>query len=108
MIERQRRQQEWARSGERSAKSAATRRKEPDKNIRRGMVEGAQHQAARGAAALRAAERLEPIAEPRKEGELRLRFGAAQRSGGNVAVLSNALARRGTFPLGPGSLRLNW
>ncbi len=46
LIERARRQKEWARSGERTARSAATRRKEPDKSIRHGMVEGAQHQAA--------------------------------------------------------------
>jgi ATPase subunit of ABC transporter with duplicated ATPase domains len=108
LIERARRQREWARSGERSARSAATRRKEPDKSIRRGMVEGAQKQAARGAAALRAAERLEPVAEPRKEWELRLRFGAATRSGDVVAVLSDAVARRGAFQLGPVSLQLNW
>src|SRR5260370_28085332 len=108
LIERARRQREWARSGEGSAKSAATRRKEPDKNIRRGMVEGAQHQAARGAAALRAAERLEPVAEPRKEWELRLRFGAARRSGDIVAVLSEAVVRRGNCQLGPVSMQLNW
>ncbi len=108
LIERARRQKEWARSGERSAKSATARRKEPDKNIRRGRVEGAQHQAARGAASLRAAERLEPVAEPRKEWELRLRFGAAKRSGDIVAVLSDAVVQRGTFQLGPVSLQLNW
>jgi ATPase subunit of ABC transporter with duplicated ATPase domains len=108
LIERARRQKEWARSGERSAKSAATRRKEPDKNIRRGMAEGAQHQGARAAAALRAAERLEPVAEPRKEWELRLRFGAATRSGQIVALLSDAVVRRGAFQLGPVSLQLNW
>jgi ATPase subunit of ABC transporter with duplicated ATPase domains len=108
LIERARRQKEWARSGERSAKSAATRRKEPDKNIRRGMAEGAQHQGARAAAALRAAERLEPVAEPRKEWELRLRFGAATRSGQIVALLSDAVVRRGAFQLGAVSLQLNW
>ncbi len=108
LLERARRQKEWARSGERSARSAATRRKEPDKSIRRGMVEGAQRQAARGAATLRAMERLEPVAEPRKEWELRLRFGAATRSGEVVAVLSEAVIKRGTFQLGPVSLQLNW
>src|SRR5262249_7496909 len=108
LIERARRQKEWARSGERSSKSAATRRKEPDKYIRHGMSEGAQHQGARGAAALRAAERLEPVAEPRKEWELRLRFGAAQRSGDIVAVLSEAVGRRGPFQLGPVSMQLSW
>jgi ATPase subunit of ABC transporter with duplicated ATPase domains len=108
LIERARRQKEWARSGERTAKSAATRRKEPDKNIRRAMAEGAQHQGGRAADALRAAERLEPVAEPRKEWELRLRFGAAERSGQIVALLSDAVARRGAFQLGPVSLQLNW
>jgi ATPase subunit of ABC transporter with duplicated ATPase domains len=108
LIERDRRQKEWARSAERMAKSAATRRKEPDRNIRHGMAQGAQQLAAKGAAALRAAERLEPVAEPRKEWELRLRFGAAARSGDVVAVLSGAVVRRGSFTLGPVSIQLNW
>jgi ATPase subunit of ABC transporter with duplicated ATPase domains len=108
LIERARRQKEWARSAERTAKSAATRRKEPDKHIRYGMTQGAQAAAARGAAALRAADRLEQVAEPRKEWELRLRFGAAQRSGDVVAVLSDAVVRRGNFQLGPVSLQLGW
>ena len=108
LIERARRQKEWARAGERTAKSAAMRRKEPDKNIRFGMAQGAQAAAARGAAALRAAERLEPVAEPRKEWELRLRFGAAERSGDVVAVLSDAVVRRGSFQLGPVSMQLSW
>src|SRR5215472_8491923 len=108
LIERARRQREWARAGERAAKSAATRRKEPDKNIRHGMAAGAQRQAARAAATLRAAERLEQVAEPRKEWELRLRFGAAARSGDVVAVLSEAVVRRGPFTLGPVSMQLSW
>jgi ATPase subunit of ABC transporter with duplicated ATPase domains len=47
------------------------RRKEPDKNIRHGRAQGAQQLGARAAATIRAAERLEPVAEPRKEWELR-------------------------------------
>jgi ATPase subunit of ABC transporter with duplicated ATPase domains len=108
LIERARRQREWARSGELSAKSAAARRNEPDKNIRRGHAEGAQQLAAKAAATQRAAERLEQVAEPRKEWELRLRFGAAARSGEIVAVLSDAVIRRGGFTLGPVNLQLNW
>ncbi len=108
LIERARRQQEWARSGERAAKSAAARRKEPDKSIRSNRVQGAQRVAARAAGALRAAQRLEPVAEPRKEWELRLRFGAAERSGDMVAVLSDAVISRGRFQLGPVSLQLGW
>jgi len=108
LIERARRQKEWARSGERTARSAETRRQEPDKNIRRGMVEGAQRQASKSAATLRAIDRLDPVEQPRKEWELRLRFGAATRSGEIVAVLSDAVVRRGSFQLGPVSLQLNW
>ncbi len=108
LIERARRQKEWSRSGERAAKSAAARRKEPDKNIRRGWVEGAQAGGARAAATLRAVERLDPVAEPRKEWELRLRFGAAERSGEVVAMLSQAVVRRGRFTLGPVSMQVSW
>ena len=108
LTERARRQKEWARSGERTARSAATRRREPDKHVRHGMTQGAQAAGARGSAALRAAERLEAVAEPRKEWELRLRFGAAERSGDIVAVLSGAVVRRGGFQLGPVSLQLSW
>jgi ATPase subunit of ABC transporter with duplicated ATPase domains len=111
LVERARRQKEWARSGERSANSAASRRKEPDKNIRRGRAEAAQQLGARAAATLRAVDRLdrnEQVAEPRKEWELRLRFGAASRSGDVVAVLDGAVVRRGAFTLGPVSLQLNW
>jgi ATPase subunit of ABC transporter with duplicated ATPase domains len=108
LIERARRQKEWARSGERSANSAAARRKEPDKNIRRARVAGAQQVGAKAAATLKAVDRLDEVAEPRKEWELRLRFGAATRSGDVVAVLSDAVVRRGSFTLGPVNLQLNW
>ncbi len=53
-------------------------------------------------------QRLEPVAEPRKEWELRLRFGAAARSGDVVAVLADAVVRRGAFTLGPVSLQVSW
>jgi ATPase subunit of ABC transporter with duplicated ATPase domains len=108
LTERARRQKEWARSGERSANSAAARRKEPDKNIRRGRAQAAQQLGARAAAALRAVDRLEPVTEPRKEWDLRLRFGAAVRSGDVVAVLDDAVVRRGGFQLGPVSFQLAW
>ncbi len=111
LIERARRQKEWARSGEQSAKSAAVRRKEPDKSIRHGRAEGSQQLGAKAAATLRAVDRLdrvEGVAEPRKEWELRLRFGASARSGEVVATLADAVVRRGDFVLGPVSLQLHW
>ena len=108
LLERARQQKEWARSGERSAKSTASRRKEPDKSIRHHRAEAAQQLGAKAAATLRAIDRLEVVAEPRKEWQLRLRFGAATRSGEVVAVLSDAVVRRGNFTLGPVSLQVNW
>jgi len=108
LIERARRQKEWARSGEGRAKSAATRRKEPDKSIQHAKAAGAQNAGAKAAATLRAVERLDQVAEPRKEWELRLRFGTSTRSGDIVAVLDEAVVRRGSFTLGPVSLQVNW
>jgi ATPase subunit of ABC transporter with duplicated ATPase domains len=108
LIDRARRQKEWARSGERAAKSVTSRRKEPDKNIRRGQALAAQQLGAKAAATLRAVDRLEPVAEPRKEWQLRMRFGAAARSSEIVAVISDGVVRRPPFTLGPVSLQLNW
>jgi ATPase subunit of ABC transporter with duplicated ATPase domains len=57
---------------------------------------------------MREAGRLEVVQEPRKEWELRLRFGAARRSGDVVATLAGAVADRGSFRLGPVDLQLAW
>ena len=108
LTQRARRQREWARSGERAANSPAARRKEPDKNIRHARAQGAQQLGAGAAAAMREAGRLEVVQEPRKEWELRLRFGAARRSGDVVATLAGAVADRGSFRLGPVDLQLAW
>jgi ATPase subunit of ABC transporter with duplicated ATPase domains len=108
LTERARRQKEWARSGERAAKSAASKRKEPDKNVRHHRAEMSQQLGAKASATLRAIDRLPPVAEPRKDWQLRLRFGAATRSGDIVAVISDGVVRRGGFTLGPVSLQVNW
>ncbi len=108
LVERARRQKEWARAGEGQAKSASARRNEPDKFVRQAKIAGAQHAASKAAASLRAIDRLEAVDEPRKEWELRLRFGASARSGDVVAVLDEAVVRRGAFTLGPVSLQVSW
>ena len=108
LAQRARRHREWARSGERAATSPAARRKEPDKNIRHARAQGAQQLGAGAAAAMREADRLEVVQEPRKEWELRLRFGAARRSGDVVVTLAGAVADRGSFRLGPVDLQLAW
>ncbi|MGH8888148.1 MAG: ABC-F family ATP-binding cassette domain-containing protein, partial [Acidothermaceae bacterium] len=88
------------------------KRKAPDndKNVRGARIEAATS----GAAKVRSLEtrlaRLddEAIAEPRKEWELRLELPAAPRSGEQVARLSGALVRRGTFTLGPVDIEVRW
>lgn len=107
LTSRAREQREWARSGMRRATSAAARAKEPDKNIRHAHQQSAQQTGAKAAAALRGLDRLQPVEEPRKEWELRLRFGAATRGGNVVATVSGLIVRAGGFQLGPVSLRLD-
>jgi len=51
--------------------------------------------------------RLDEVEEPRKEWQLQLRIGTAPRSSSVVATLNNAVARRGSFRLGPVSLQIN-
>lgn len=102
-----RRQKEWSRQGTARANSAAARAREPDKNIRYFRQQGAQHTGARAAAALRKLDRLDQADEPRKEWQLRLRFGTAQRGSDMVATLSGAVAQRGGFRLGPVDLQLS-
>ncbi|HEV2377222.1 MAG TPA: ABC-F family ATP-binding cassette domain-containing protein [Streptosporangiaceae bacterium] len=104
---RARAQREWASSGSQRATSAAARAKEPDKFIRHAHDQGAQQTGAKAAATLRSLERLNPVAEPRKEWELHVRFGAATRGGDVVATVSDLVVRAGDFHLGPVSLRLD-
>jgi ATPase subunit of ABC transporter with duplicated ATPase domains len=88
------------------------KRKAPDSDR---LARGARIEAATsGAAKVRSLEtrltRLdaEAVAEPRKEWELRIELPTAARSGDVVAVLTNAVVRRGDFTLGPVSLDVRW
>jgi ATPase subunit of ABC transporter with duplicated ATPase domains len=54
----------------------------------------------------RALERIEHVDKPYEPWELRLTFGAGQRSGDRVASLEGAVAERGGFRLGPVDLDL--
>ncbi|MFE4575378.1 ABC-F family ATP-binding cassette domain-containing protein [Streptomyces chartreusis] len=107
LIERSRESKEWGRAGASRATNAAARAKEPDKNIRYYRQQGAQRTAAKGAALLRSAERLPVVEQPRKEWQLRLRFGAQTRGSDLVATLSGIVVRRGDFRLGPVDLQLS-
>jgi ATPase subunit of ABC transporter with duplicated ATPase domains len=103
--DRMRTQIAWADKGVREAKSKAT---DNDKNILHRQVSRSEKLAGRVKATERMLDRLEVVAEPRKEWQLRMEIAAAPRSGTVAATLRDAVAERGGFRLGPVSLQVNW
>jgi ATPase subunit of ABC transporter with duplicated ATPase domains len=101
LTERARRMKEWARSGARRSANPAN---EPDKHIRHREVQRSQRTGAKGAAAERAIERLDPVDEPRDPWELRLSIAAAARGSEVVFGLRDAVIARGEVRLGPVNL----
>jgi ATPase subunit of ABC transporter with duplicated ATPase domains len=101
LIERARREKEWARQGTARATSARARAAEPDKNIRAGKVAGAQSRSAAAGRTLRQLDRLEQVEDPREPWELRLELDPATRGPDDVAGLAAAVVRREGFQLGP-------
>jgi len=95
--ERGRMQRAWLDAGLRKA----TRKKDNDKIGRNFRVEQTEKQAAKARQTERLIERLPEVVEPRKEWELQYSIQAAPRSGSVVAVARGAVARRGSFQLGP-------
>nr|WP_194306988.1 ABC-F family ATP-binding cassette domain-containing protein [Dietzia cercidiphylli] len=80
---------------------------EKDKHIRNRAGQRSEKQAAKISQTERAMERLDVVAEPRKEWQLRMEIATAPRSGSVVAVLSDAVVRRGDFALGPVTLQID-
>jgi ATPase subunit of ABC transporter with duplicated ATPase domains len=101
LVERARREREWARQGQARATSARARAAEPDKNIRAHKTAGAQARGAAAAKVLRQLDRLEEVDDPRDPWELRLALDPATRGPDEVAGLAAATVRRGDFTLGP-------
>ena len=101
LVERARREKEWARQGMSRATSARTRAAEPDKFIRAAGVAGAQSRGAAAARVQRQLDRLEEVDDPREPWELRLTLAAASRGPDEVAGLARAVVDRGAFRLGP-------
>ncbi|MDQ6526000.1 ABC-F family ATP-binding cassette domain-containing protein [Nocardioides sp. LHD-245] len=99
-------QRGWAAQGVRNARRNINN--EPDKSVRKYRVESSEKQAAKVRQSERALERLEEVAEPRKEWELRMEIAAAPRSGAVTAALREAVVRRGDFTLGPVTLEIGW
>ncbi len=98
LVERARRQREWARAG---ARRSANPSRENDKNIRFREVQRAQRTAARAATTERELDRLEAVEEPREPWELRLTLASAGRGSEVVFSLREAVFSRGSVRLGP-------
>ena len=102
---RARMQRSWMDKGVRNAQRKAG---DNDKIGRKFRSEASEKQAAKARQTERMIERLETVAEPRKEWELRMEIAAAPRSGSVVAALRGAQLRRGDFHFGPVDLQIDW
>ncbi len=103
--ERGRTQRAWMEKGVRNARRKAT---DNDKNVKHFRGETSEKQAAKARQTERAIERLEEVAEPRKEWELRMEIAAAPRSGAVTATMRQVVVRLGDFTLGPVNLEIGW
>ena len=103
--------QQAQRQREQSVRGALrAKRKMPD-NDRAGRgarIEAATHAAGRVKTIEAQLNRLEEVAEPRKEWQLQMSIAAAPRSGEVVAALSEAVVQRGGFTLGPVTLQVSY
>ncbi|MGP7961456.1 ABC-F family ATP-binding cassette domain-containing protein [Sanguibacter sp. A247] len=104
-------QRQWLAKGVRDAVKKST---DPDKHIKHHHREGSEKQAAKARQTQKMIERLDEVAEPRKEWELQYSIAAAPRSSSVVATLRNAVVHRGGTPdgtagftLGPLDLQLD-
>jgi ATPase subunit of ABC transporter with duplicated ATPase domains len=103
--ERMRTQIGWADKGVRQARAKAT---DNDKHILHRQVARSEKLAGKVKATERMLDRLDVVAEPRKEWQLKMEIAAAPRSGTVAATLRDAVVERGGFRLGPVSLQVNW
>ncbi|MFO1076421.1 MAG: ABC-F family ATP-binding cassette domain-containing protein [Planctomycetota bacterium] len=100
---RARMQRAWMAKGVRNARRKA---KDRDKISRAFRVETSEQQAAKVRQTERMIERLEAKEAPRKEWKLQFTIATAGRTGEVVARLTDAVAERGTFRLGPVDVQL--
>ena len=101
---RARTQRAWMEKG---VKNARRKAKDNDKVGRKFRAESTEKQAAKARQTERLIERLEVVAEPRKEWQLQFTIASAARSGDVVAVARAATVSRGEFTLGPVDLQLD-
>ncbi len=101
---RARTQRAWMEKG---VKNARRKAKDNDKVGRKFRAESTEKQAAKARQTERLIERLDVVAEPRKEWQLQFTIASAARSGDVVAVARAATVSRGEFTLGPVDLQLD-
>ena len=104
LVERGRRQKQWAAEGRRAVK----RNPDPDKNINAFRIASSEKQAAKVKITERALERLEVVEKPWEGWQLHLELASAPRSGAVVFRLEDAVIERGSFRLGPLDLEIGW
>ncbi|MCR6688850.1 ABC-F family ATP-binding cassette domain-containing protein [Cellulomonas sp.] len=102
---RARMQRAWMEKGVRNARRKAT---DGDKHTKHHRGETSEKQAAKARQTDKAIERLEVVAEPRKEWRLQMTIATAPRSGAVVATARAAVVQCGDFTLGPVDLQLDW
>jgi ATPase subunit of ABC transporter with duplicated ATPase domains len=103
--------QQAQRQREQSVRGALrAKRKMPDNDraARGARIEAATHAASRVKNIESQLRHLDEVEEPRKEWQLRMAFAQAPRSGEVVAVLSQAVVRRGEFVLGQVDLQVSY
>ncbi|MEO6886786.1 MAG: ABC-F family ATP-binding cassette domain-containing protein [Jatrophihabitantaceae bacterium] len=103
--ERAHMQRAWMEKGVANARRKAT---DNDKFVRNFRAETSEKQAAKARQTQRLIDRLEEVAEPRKEWQLQMEIASAPRSGSVAAVANGAIVRRGGFTLGPVDLQIDW
>ena len=105
LLDRARREREWATSGARREKR---RPQDSDKIARSFRLNRTEKLAARARMTERALDRLGTADKPWEGWELRYSIESAPRSGSVVCRLDGAVVRRGGFRLGPLDLEIDW
>jgi ATPase subunit of ABC transporter with duplicated ATPase domains len=103
--------QQAQRQREQSVRGALrAKRKQPDNDraAKGARIEAATHAASRVNSIESQLNRLDEVAEPRKQWQLQMSIAAAPRSGEVVAALSEAVVERGAFRLGPVTVQVSY
>ena len=104
LVEQAQRQREQSVRG---AVRAKRRMPDNDRAAKGARIEAATHAAGRVKTIESQLRQMDEVEEPRKQWSLQLSIAAAPRSGDVVAVLSEAVVRRGAFVLGPVDLQVS-